>query len=191
MGDGCTTARLTLRGDLFFQVLSESTGLTVRDENDLFRALQEFAAVQKEYGRIRQAYRDVQQTGYGIVMPEQEELTLQEPEIFRQGGKYGVRLKATAPSIHFMKTQICTELTPIVGNEQQSEEMIHYLLQEFEDDPTKIWESNLFGKSLHELVNEGLHNKLLRMPEDARDKVRETIERIINDGCNGLICIIL
>ena len=191
LGDGCTTARLTLRGDLFFQVLSESTGLTVRDENDLFRALQEFAAVQKEYGRIRQAYRDVQQTGYGIVMPEQEELTLQEPEIFRQGGKYGVRLKATAPSIHFMKTQICTELTPIVGNEQQSEEMIHYLLQEFEDDPTKIWESNLFGKSLHELVNEGLHNKLLRMPEDARDKVRETIERIINDGCNGLICIIL
>lgn len=191
LGDGCTTARLTLRGDLFFQVLSENTGLTVRDENDLFRALQEFAAVQKEYGRIRQAYQDVQQTGYGIVMPEQEELTLQEPEIFRQGGKYGVRLKATAPSIHFMKTQICTELTPIVGNEQQSEEMIHYLLQEFEDDPTKIWESNLFGKSLHELVNEGLHNKLLRMPEDARDKVRETIERIINDGCNGLICIIL
>ena len=124
-------------------------------------------------------------------MPEQEQLTLQEPEIFRQGGKYGVRLKATSPSIHLMRTQICTELTPIVGNEQQSEEMINYLLQEFEDDPTKIWESNLFGKSLHELVNEGLHNKLLRMPEDARDKVRETIERIINDGCNGLICIIL
>ena len=191
LGNGCTTASIGLRPDLFFKVLSENTGLTIRNENDLFASLQEFAAVKKEYGRIRSAYRDVQETGYGIVMPEQEELTLQEPEIFRQGGKYGVRLKATAPSIHLMRTQICTELTPIVGNEQQSEEMINYLLQEFEDDPTKIWESNLFGKSLHELVNEGLHNKLLRMPEDARDKVRETIERIINDGCNGLICIIL
>ena len=191
LGNGCTTASIQLRPDLFFKVLSENTGLTIRNENDLFASLQEFAAVKKEYGRIRSAYRDVQETGYGIVMPEQEELTLQEPEIFRQGGKYGVRLKATAPSIHLMRTQICTELTPIVGNEQQSEEMINYLLQEFEDDPTKIWESNLFGKSLHELVNEGLHNKLLRMPEDARDKVRETIERIINDGCNGLICIIL
>ncbi len=134
---------------------------------------------------------DVQQTGYGIVMPTLEELTLQEPEIIKQSGKYGIRLKASAPSIHLMKTQITTEVTPIVGSEQQSEELVSYLLNEFEEDPTKIWESNIFGKSLNELVNEGLHNKLYRMPEDARMKLKETIERIINDGCNGLICIII
>ena len=124
-------------------------------------------------------------------MPDVDELTLEEPKIIRQSGKYGIRLKACAPSIHMMKTQITTEITPIVGSEAQSEELVSYLLKEFEEDPTKIWESNIFGKSLHELVNEGMHNKLYRMPQDAREKVRETIERIINDGCNGLICIIL
>ena len=116
---------------------------------------------------------------------------MEEPEIIKQGGKYGIRLKAAAPSIHMMKTRITTEVTPIVGSEQQSQELVMYLLKEFQENPGKIWESNIFGKSLHELVNEGLHNKLYRMPVDARDKVRETIERIINEGCNGLICIIL
>ena len=131
------------------------------------------------------------ETGYGIVMPEVEELTLEEPQILKQNGKYGIRLKATAPSIHMLRTQINTEITPIVGSEQQSEELVMYLLKEFEENPVKIWESNIFGKSLHSLVNEGMHNKLYRMPSDAREKVRETIERIINDGCSGLICIIL
>lgn len=147
--------------------------------------------MKREYEKIRQAYEDVKETGYGIVMPDIDELTLEEPEIIRQGSKYGIRLKAAAPSIHLMRTQICTELTPIVGSEQQSEELVMYLLKEFEESPGKIWESNIFGKSLHELVNEGLHNKLYRMPDDARNKLRETIERIINDGCSGLICIIL
>ena len=124
-------------------------------------------------------------------MPNIDELTLEEPRIVRQGGKYGIRLKANAPSIHMMKTQITTEITPIVGSEAQSEELVSYMLKEIEESPSKIWESNIFGKSLHELVNEGMHNKLYRMPQDAREKVRETIERIINDGCNGLICIIL
>ena len=124
-------------------------------------------------------------------MPDIDELTLEEPEIIKQGGKFGIRLKAGAPSIHMMRTKITTEVTPIVGSEQQSEELVHYLLTEFEENPAQIWESNIFGKSLHELVNEGLHNKLYRMPEDARNKVKETIERIINEGCNGLICIIL
>ena len=132
-------------------------------------------------------------TGFEVDVSRAElmELTLQEPEIIKQSGKYGIRLKASAPSIHLMKTQITTEVTPIVGSEQQSEELVSYLLNEFEEDPTKIWESNIFGKSLNELVNEGLHNKLYRMPEDARMKLKETIERIINDGCNGLICIII
>ena len=126
-----------------------------------------------------------------IVMPEGEELTLKEPKILKQNGKYGIRLKATAPSIHMIRTQIYTEITPIVGSEQQSEELVLYLLKEFEEDPVKIWESNIFGKSLHSLVSEGMHNKLYRMPVDARDKVRETIERVINEGCSGLLCIIL
>ena len=124
-------------------------------------------------------------------MPSIEELTLDEPEIIKQGGKYGIRLKAGAPSVHMMKTKITTEITPIVGSEQQSEDLVMYLLNEFEENPAKIWESNIFGKSLHELVNEGLHNKLSRMPVDARGKITETVERIINDGCNGLICILL
>jgi stage IV sporulation protein A len=150
-----------------------------------------FADMQKEYNKLKDAYHDVEAGGYGIVMPEINELSLDDPQIIRQGGKYGVRLKASAPAIHMIKTNITTEITPIVGSEAQSQEMVTYLLKEFEENPGKIWESNLFGKNLHEVVNEGLHNKLSRMPEDARDKLRETIERIINDGCNGLICIIL
>ncbi|MEG1027640.1 MAG: stage IV sporulation protein A, partial [Oscillospiraceae bacterium] len=130
-------------------------------------------------------------TGYGIVTPTLEELSLEEPEIIKQGGKYGVRLKASAPSIHMMKANIQTEVNPIVGSEKQSEELVMYLLKEFEEDPIKIWESNIFGKSLHALVNEGLHNKLYRLPSDARLKLQETIERMSNEGCGGLICIIL
>ncbi|MBQ8740101.1 MAG: stage IV sporulation protein A, partial [Clostridia bacterium] len=126
-----------------------------------------------------------------IVMPSIEELSLEEPEIVKQGGRYGVRLRASAPSIHLMKANITTEVSPIVGSEKQSEDLIMYLLNEFEEDPVKIWDSNIFGKSLHELVNEGLHTKLARMPVDARMRVQETIERVINDGCNGLVCIIL
>ncbi|HIY27654.1 MAG TPA: stage IV sporulation protein A [Firmicutes bacterium] len=191
LGSGRASIALTMSSTLFYRILGEKTGMEIHDEGALFRSLQELSAVKKEYEKIRQAYEDVQETGYGIVMPDIDELTLEEPEIIRQGSKYGIRLKAAAPSIHMMRTRICTELTPIVGSEQQSEELVMYLLREFEESPNKIWESNIFGKSLHDLVNEGLHNKLTRMPEDARAKLRETIERIINDGCNGLICIIL
>lgn len=191
LGSGLANITLQTPSSLFYRILGEKTGIEIHDEGALFRSLQELSAMKKEYEKIRQAYEDVRETGYGIVMPDIDELTLEEPEIIRQGSKYGIRLKAAAPSIHMMRTQICTELTPIVGSEQQSEELVMYLLKEFEESPSKIWESNIFGKSLHELVNEGLHNKLYRMPEDARGKLRETIERIINDGCSGLICIIL
>ena len=124
-------------------------------------------------------------------MPDITELSLEEPQIIRQGGKYGVRLKASAPSLHLMRANINTTVSPIVGTEKQSEELVKYLLQEFEENPTKIWESNIFGKSLHELVNEGLHNKLYKMPVEARMKLQETLERVINEGCGGLICFIL
>lgn len=182
---------LTLKESLFYKVLGEKTGLDIHDEGGLLECMLSLSAMKKDYEKIRDAYNSVNETGYGIVMPSMDELSLEEPEIIRQGGKYGIRLKAAAPSVHMIKTRITTEVTPIVGSEQQSEELVMYLLKEFEENPKKIWESNIFGKSLHELVNEGLHNKLYRMPNDARTKLTETIERIINDGCNGLICIIL
>ena len=191
LGSGRARISVSLQQNLFYQVLGEKTGLEIADEGGLLDCMLNLAEMKKQYDKIKDAYHDVMETGYGIVMPSMEELTLEEPEIIKQGGKYGIRLKAAAPSIHMMRTTINTELTPIVGSEQQSEELVMYLLKEFDQSPSKIWESNIFGKSLHELVNEGLHNKLYRMPTDARGKVRETIERIINDGCNGLICIIL
>ena len=147
--------------------------------------------MKKEYMRIKDALDEVEATGYGIVMPTIEELSLEEPEIMRQGGRYGVRLRASAPSLHIMKANITTEVSPIVGSEKQSEDLVMYLLKEFEENPLQIWNSNIFGKSLHELVNEGLHTKLARMPQDARMRMQETIERVINEGCSGLICIIL
>ena len=147
--------------------------------------------MKKEYIKVKDALDEVEATGYGIVMPSIDELTLEEPELVKQGGKYGVKLSASAPSIHMLKANIKTEVAPIVGSESQSEELVKYLLQGFEEDPQKIWESNIFGKSLHELVNEGLRGKLNHMPSDARMKLQETLERVINEGCNGLICIIL
>ena len=191
LGTGRARIGLTLRSGLFYKVLGEKTGLEISDEGSLMDCMMKMAEMKKTYDKIAPAYREAEETGYGIVMPGMDELTLDEPEIIRQGGRYGIRLKAAAPSVHMLKTRITTEITPIVGSEQQSQELIDFILKEFESSPAQIWESNIFGKSLHELVNEGLHNKLMRMPDDARDKVRETIERIINEGCNGLICIIL
>ena len=151
----------------------------------------QLAQMKAQYDKVSFALHEVMEKGYGIVSPSTEELTLDEPKIVKQGGRFGVKLKASAPSIHMIRADIETEVSPIVGTEKQSEELVHYLLSEFETDPTKIWQSNIFGKSLYELVNEGLHNKLSRMPESARMKLKETLQRIINDGSNGLICIIL
>lgn len=191
LGRGFATIGIDIDTSLFYKVLSEQTGIEIQDECELFNCIKKLSQKQKEFDKIAQAYDQVQESGYGIVMPTIEELSLEEPEIIKQSGKYGIRLKASAPSIHMMKIYTKTEVTPIVGSEQQSEELVSYLLKEFEESPEKIWESNIFGKSVHELVNEGLHNKLYRMPSDARAKVAETIQKIINDGCNGLICIIL
>lgn len=191
LGTGCARVGVQLKTDLFYRILGEQTGLELHNEGELLSSILELAKIKMEYDKIRDAYQDVLDTGYGIMMPTIDEMSLEEPEIIKQGGKYGVRLKAAAPSVHLIRTRITTELTPIVGSEQQSEELVMSMMKEFEESPQKIWESNIFGKSLHELVNEGMHNKLYRMPGDARDKMKETIERIINDGCNGLICIIL
>lgn len=191
LGKGSAEIGVELKNNLFFKILGEETGIEINSESDLMPLLKELTAVKRKYEKIENALSEVDATGYGIVMPSIEELSLEEPEIVKQGGKYGVRLKASAPSIHMMKADIVTEVSPIVGSEKQSEELVMYLLKEFEESPQKIWESNIFGKSLHELVNEGLHNKLYRMPVDARMKLQETLERIINEGCGGLICFIL
>lgn len=176
---------------LFYKVLGETTGVNVTDDGDLFRVISELSDAKKEYDKISYAMSEAESKGYGIVTPTIDELQLDEPEIMRQGTRYGVRLKASAPSYHIIKADIETEVAPIVGSEKQSEDLIRFLLDGYEDEPKKIWESNIFGKSLHELVNEGLTNKLCRMPDDARGKMQETLQKIINEGSGGLICIIL
>ncbi len=191
LGNGKAELRADIKRELFFGVISETTGITVQNDRELLNTLAELSQMKKEYMRIKDALDEVEATGYGIVMPTIEELSLEEPEIMRQGGRYGVRLRASAPSLHIMKANITTEVSPIVGSEKQSEDLVMYLLKEFEENPLQIWNSNIFGKSLHELVNEGLHTKLARMPQDARMRMQETIERVINEGCSGLICIIL
>ena len=191
LGTGTVTISADLDSSLFYRILGETAGIELSGESDLLPLLTELNDIKQKYDRIAPALAEVEATGYGIIMPEPEELSLDEPKIIKQGGKYGVKLRASAPSIHLMKANINTTVSPLVGTEKQSEELVMYLLDGFNDDPEKIWESNIFGKSLHELVNEGLHTKLCRMPADARMKLQETLERVINDGCSGLICFIL
>lgn len=191
LGTGRAEITVILDPRLFYKILSEKTGFEIAEESALLLCIKELAEIKKKYERVRGALEQVEAMGYGIVMPSMEELTLEEPEIVRQGGRYGVKLRASAPSIHMMRADITTEVSPIVGSEKQSEDLVRYLLEEFEEDPQKIWQSDIFGKSLSELVNEGLHTKLGRMPQEARLKLQETVSRIINEGCSGLICIIL
>ena len=191
LGSGVANAELQLPRILFYRTLSEQSGFPIDDDGDLLSLLTQLSSVKTEYDKVAQAVRDARDTGYGIVVPSVDELDLEEPEIMKQGGRYGVKLKASAPSLHIIRADIETTVSPIVGNEKQSEDMVNYLLQEFEGDTTKIWQSNIFGRSFHEIVNEDLQAKLKHMPEDARKKLRETLERIINEGSGGLICIIL
>ena len=191
LGIGEVNITINLKDNLFYKVLSEVSNIEINNEGDLFSIMTSLSNTKKEYDKIASALEDVKRTGYGIVTPTMEELILEEPEMVKQGSKFGVRLKAKAPSIHMIRADIETEVSPIVGSEKQSEDLVNYLLSEFENDPIKIWETNIFGKNLHELVNEGLQNKLYKMPEDARVKLQETLERIINEGSGGLICIIL
>ena len=191
LGIGSINVNISLKENLFYKVLTEITGVEVLNEADLFTTISNLSQVKKEYDKVSTALQAVRQKGYGIVTPTMDELILDEPEMVKQGSRYGVRLRAKAPSIHMIRADIETEVSPIVGSEKQSEELVNYLLSEFESDPKKIWESNIFGKNLHELVNEGLQNKLYKMPEEAQGKLQETLERIVNEGSGGLICIIL
>ena len=191
LGSGIVKVSIDINKDLFYSVLSEITEMPIFNEGDLFSIVADLSKNKKKYDKIANALEEVEAKGYGIVTPSIDELILDEPEMVKQGSRFGVKLKATAPSIHLIKTNVTTEVSPIVGSEKQSEELVNYLLSGFEDDPTKIWESNIFGRSLNELVNEGLQTKLSKMPEEAQIKLQETLERIVNEGSGGLICIIL
>ena len=191
LGTGNVDINISLKEELFYQVLTEITGEEITNEGKLFAKITEFSKIKREYDKLQYALHEVREKGYGIVNPTVDDLILEEPEIIKQGSKFGVRLKAKAPSLHMIQINTETEIAPIVGSEKQSEELVNYLLSEFEGDKKKIWDSNIFGKSVHDLVNEGLQNKLARMPEDAQVKIQETLQRIVNEGSGGLICIIL
>ncbi len=191
MGSGNATIKLSLPLELFYGIIGELTELDIKNEADLLSTLRSLSQVKREYEKFSDAIDEVTEKGYGIVMPDMEDMTLDVPEITKQAGGYGVKLRATAPSIHMIRAGIQTELNPIVGTEEQSEELVRFLLEEFKEDPSDIWNTNLFGKSIYELVNEGLHSKLDHMPDDAREKMGETLARVINEGAAGLICILL
>jgi stage IV sporulation protein A len=191
LGDGTVRVSVNTDDNLFYRILGEETGFEIKGKDSLISLMRTLSKTKCEYDKIASALEEVNATGYGIVSPSIDELSLEEPEIVRQGSKFGVRLRASAPSIHMIRADIETAVSPIVGTEKQSEELVHYLLKEFENDPKSIWDTNIFGKSLHDLVNEDLRGKLMRMPDDARFKLQETLQRIINEGSGGLICIIL
>ncbi len=191
LGSGCAEVSLIMPEALYYRIIGELTGIEMESERELISALRSLTEAKRMYDKYADAIRELDVNGYGIVMPDVDSLTLEEPQIVRQSGGYGVRLRASAPSVHMIRASIETEINPIVGTEQQSEELVKNLLREFEEDPKQIWQSNLFGKSLYELVNDGLHAKLSHMPPEARVKLSETLSRIINEGSGGLICIIL
>lgn len=191
LGSGRANVEVTLKDGLYYDVISEMSGFEIHSEEELLRLLCSLSAMKQEYDKVADALRSANESGYGIVMPEVADLHLEEPEIVKQPGGYGVHLRAAAQSIHMIRANIETEINPIVGTEQQSEDLVKYMMKEFENDPASIWQSNLFGKTLYELVNEGLHSKLDHMPTESRERLSETLERIINEGSNGLICILL
>ena len=190
-GDGTAEFEIPFSTEEYYSVMSELAGIDIRDEKTLLSTVSRLGKVEREYGKIESALRDANEKGYGIVMPNPDELVLDEPKLTKQAGGWGVKVSASAEAIHMIKTGIRTELCPVVGTEEQTEEVVKYLLDEFEEDPKRVWESNMFGKSLYDLVNDGMNAKLINIPDDAREKLGETLEKVVNEGANGLICILL
>ena len=191
LNDGTLEYRLTLRDGLFYRVLGEASGQEIQGEAHLFELMKSLVAAKREYDRVADALESARQTGYGMVAPSMEELQLMEPELVKQGAHYGVRMKAAAPSLHMIRVDIQTEVNPIIGGQKQSEELVNNLRAEFQGDRDGIWDTEIFGKTLNELVREGISGKLARLPEDARQKLREALQKIINEGSGGMICILL
>lgn len=191
LGQGRVTITLSVRDELFYEVLAELTGFEMSGNHHLIRLMQELSVAKREYDKLAEALSQVHESGYGIVAPRIEDISFDEPEIIRKGGQFGVRLKASAPSIHLVQTNIMTEVTPFVGTEKQGEELARYFTEEFEKDPERVWRSDFLGKSLQDLIQEGIESKLHRMPDNAQRKLQETLTKIVNEGSGGLICIIL
>lgn len=191
LGEGVVNIQLSTKQELFYNVLEEKSGFKIEEDSQLLNLVTTLSRVKQEYDKIEVALNDAKNFGYGVVAPSLSELSLEEPEIIKQGKQYGVKLKANAPSLHIIKADISTEVSPIVGNQNQGEEMVKYLLNEFEQNPSEIWESNMFGKSLNDLVKEQLQSKLYTMPDEIRFKIQKTLQKIINEGSNNIITIIL
>ena len=191
LGEGTANILLKPSENIFYKILSENCGVEIEDESELIALVKDLNVAKVEYDKIKDALVDVKETGYGLVAPQLSEMKFEEPEIVKQGTKFGVKLKASAPSLHFIKADIKTEISPIMGSEKESEELVTALMEQYEKDPASLWQSNMFGKSLEVLVKEGLQNKLYKMPEDVQVKIQKTLQKIINEGNGGLICIIL
>ena len=191
MGSGITAFTVSVPRELYYKTISAQSGFEIHSDGELMNLLGEMSAVKTDYDRIRGALEDVRKTGYGVVMPDESEMQLDEPQIVRRSGKYTVKLKAHAPAIHMLRTNVETEVTPALGGASASEEIMGFLLQGFDGDINRIWESNIFGKSLYDIAGEGLHDKICALPPNARRKLQETLQKIINEGSGGLICIIL
>lgn len=191
MGSGITAFTVSVPRELYYKTISAQSGFEIHSDGELMNLLGEMSAVKTDYDRIRGALEDLRKTGYGVVMPDESEMQLDEPQIVRRSGKYTVKLKAHAPAIHMLRTNVETEVTPALGGASASEEIMGFLLQGFDGDINRIWESNIFGKSLYDIAGEGLHDKIGALPPNARRKLQETLQKIINEGSGGLICIIL
>ena len=191
LGDGRLVCGVEASDGLFYKALSEECGAEISDDFVLMSKIKAMAHAKKEYDKISAALAEAEEKGYGVVVPSMDDMTLEEPQIVKRGSQFGVKLKATAPSLHIMKVNIESEVCPVVGTEQQSEELVKYLLSEFENDPKGIWETNMFGKSLHSLVNEGLSNKINAMPPDTQKKMLKALSRIVNEGKGGILCVLL
>ena len=188
LATGTVSCIIRFPESLFYEILSNRTGMTITTDAQLLQLLTQLSETKREYDKIADALAAVKATGYGIVMPTADEMSLQPPEVLRKNSAYGVKLKAGAPSIHMIRVDIDTEISPMVGSEQQSQDLISYLTGE---NPEKLWQSNIFGKSVYDLIQEGLTAKVIRLPDDVRNKFRGTLTRVVNEGATGLICLIL
>ncbi len=190
-GEGAADIALTFDDGLFYRILSETVNLPIENDYALISTIRMLSETKQEYDKIAAALSDVKRKGYGVVTPVFEEITLEKPEVFKQGSRYGIKLRAKGESIHLIKADVETEVSPIIGNEEQSREFIDHLISDYEEEPEKIWDLNIFGRTLSSMVSDGMQNKIYRMPEDAQMKLQETLQKIVNEGSGGLICIIL
>ena len=191
LGEGAIDIALSVDDSLFYKILSETIDMPIENDSQLISTIKMLSDIKKKYDKIECALHDVKRKGYGVVSPVFEEIKLEQPEVFKQGSRFGIKLKAKGESIHMIKADIETEVSPIIGNEEQSKEFIDSLIQDYDANPQKIWDLNIFGRTLQSMVSDGMQNKIYRMPEEAQMKLQETLQKIVNEGNGGLICIIL